>query len=175
MSGIFGLFIMFFRIGIFGFGGGLAMLPLVFQSVQVFGVMSHEEFSTLVALSQVVPGAIIINAATYVGYSFAGIPGAVAAVFGVATPSFIMVLTAMYFLKKFKESKVLQGVLFGIRPAVVGLIAAASVFIAKSSLLEDPLIPCLIFACTVVLIGKFKISPIIIMLCMGAIGAFTCG
>jgi len=175
MGGVFGLFIMFFRIGIFGFGGGLAMLPLVFQSVQDFGVMSYEEFSNLVALSQVVPGAIIVNAATYVGFSYGGIPGALAAVFGVALPSFILVLTTTFFLKKFKESRVLQGVLSGIRPAVVGLIAAASVFIARSSLIEDPLIPCVIFVCTIILIGKFKVSPIIIMLCMGTIGAFACG
>ena len=72
------LFIMFFRIGFFGFGGGLAMLPLIFQSVQDFGVMTHEEFSNLVALSQITPGPMAVNAATYVGFNSAGIIGAAA-------------------------------------------------------------------------------------------------
>ena len=65
-----------FRIGVFNFGGGLAMLPLIFQSVQDFGIMSSEEFSDLVALSQVTPGPIAVNAATYVGFNYAGIAGA---------------------------------------------------------------------------------------------------
>ena len=176
MSGILWLFLMFFRIGIFGFGGGYAMLPLVFQSVQAFGVMTQEEFSNLVALSQITPGAIIVNAATYVGFNYAGVPGALAAIFGVTLPSFILVLTTMFFLKKFKESKGLQAALSGIRPAVVGLIAAAAVFIAESSLIGGPLlVPGAIFVCTIVLIGRFKIHPIIIMIGMGVVGAFLCG
>ena len=73
------LFVMFFRIGLFSFGGGLAMLPLIFQSVKDFGMMTASEFSDLVALSQVTPGPIAVNAATYVGFNGAGIPGALAA------------------------------------------------------------------------------------------------
>ena len=69
------LFVMFFRIGLFSFGGGLAMLPLIFQSVKDFGMMTASEFSDLVALSQVTPGPIAVNAATYVGFNGAGIPG----------------------------------------------------------------------------------------------------
>ena len=82
------LFAMFFRIGLFSFGGGLAMLPLIFQSVKDFGMMTTSEFSDLVALSQVTPGPIAVNAATYVGFNGAGIPGALAATLGVALPSF---------------------------------------------------------------------------------------
>ena len=74
------LFSMFFRIGLFSFGGGLAMLPLIFQSVQDFGFMSAEEFSDLVALSQVTPGPIAVNAATYVGFNYSGVLGAGVAV-----------------------------------------------------------------------------------------------
>ena len=81
------LFVMFFRIGLFSFGGGLAMLPLIFQSVKDFGMMTASEFSDLVALSQVTPGPIAVNAATYVGFNGAGIPGALAATLGVALPS----------------------------------------------------------------------------------------
>ena len=73
------LFSMFFRIGIFSFGGGLAMLPLIFQSVQDFGIMTSAEFSDLVALSQVTPGPIAVNAATFVGLNYDGLAGAAAA------------------------------------------------------------------------------------------------
>ena len=89
------LFTVFFRIGIFSFGGGLAMLPLIFQSVQSFGIMSAHEFSNLVALSQVTPGPIAVNAATYVGFNYAGIPGAAVATLGVCVPSFILVLIVL--------------------------------------------------------------------------------
>jgi len=188
MSLYLNLFLMFFRTGVFGFGGGYAILPLIFQSVQNFGLMTHAEFSNLVALSQIVPGALIVNAATYVGFTSGGVAGAAVAVFGVALPSFILVLTAMFFLRKFKESKALQGAFSGIRPAVVGLIAAAAVFIGQPTLVNIRtgaftgkigdyinLIPCAIFACSAVLIWKLKVHPILIMIAMGVIGAFTCG
>ena len=179
---------MFFRIGAFGFGGGYAMLPLVFQSIQDFGMMSAEEFSNLVALSQIIPGALIVNAATYVGFTGGGVAGAAAATAGVALPSFILVMTAMFFLKKFKESKTLQGAFSGIRPAIVGLIASASVFIGQTSLINMTAgiskgsitdyintAPCVIFVCSIILIGKFKVHPIAIMIAMGTVGAFVCG
>ena len=80
------LFTMFFRIGLFSFGGGLAMLPLIFQSVQDFGIMTSQEFSDLVALSQVTPGPVAVNAATYVGFNYSGLPGALTATLGVCLP-----------------------------------------------------------------------------------------
>lgn len=184
------LFSMFFRIGIFSFGGGLAMLPLIFQSVQDFGIMSAQEFSNLVALSQVTPGPIAVNAATYVGLNYGGIPGAVMATLGVCLPSFILILLVMKFIEKFKESKGLEGAFLGIRPVTVGLIGAAAIFVAETSLVNgdlfsaklftDPssyinVIPCIIFAATLILAGKFKISPIKITILMAIIGAVLCG
>jgi len=183
MSGLLSLFLVFSRIGVFGFGGGYAMLPLIFQSVERFGFMSAAEFSNLVALSQIVPGPVAVNAATYVGFHVAGLPGAAAATLGVAIPSFCMVALAAHFLEKFKASKGPQAVLYGIRPATVGLIAAAVVLIARTSLIGDVsasawlgainIVPCLIFIATFALIAKFKISPIKIILAMGAIGALA--
>lgn len=184
------LFSMFFRIGIFSFGGGLAMLPLIFQSVQDFGVMSAQEFSDLVALSQVTPGPIAVNAATYIGLNYAGVFGSVIATLGVCLPSFALILIVMKFMEKFKESKGLEGAFLGIRPVTVGLIGAAAVFVAETSLvkgellsmqlLRDPagyinVIPCIIFAVTLVLAGKFKISPIKITILMAIVGAVLCG
>ena len=81
------LFLSFLQIGTFSFGGGLAMLPLIFQSVRDFGMMSPQDFSDLVALSQVTPGPIAVNAATFVGFNYAGLLGAIIATFGVCFPS----------------------------------------------------------------------------------------
>lgn len=99
------LFTIFFKIGLFGFGGGLAMLPLIFQSVQTFGIMSSQEFSNLVALSQVTPGPMAVNAATYVGFNYAGIPGAMVATLGVCLPAFILMIIVFKFIQRFNDSK----------------------------------------------------------------------
>ncbi|WP_312647327.1 chromate transporter [Aminipila sp.] len=130
------LFFSFFRIGIFSFGGGLAMLPLIFQTVQQFGFMSAEEFSNLVALSQVTPGPVAVNAATFIGYNFAGVTGAVCATLGVALPSFLLIITVIKFLDRFNNNKGIEAAFSGIRPATVGLIAAAAVFVGESALIN---------------------------------------
>ena len=182
------LFVMFFRIGLFSFGGGYAMLPLIFQGVQQFGIMSAAEFSRLVALSQVTPGPIAVNAATYVGYQYAGFGGAAAATIGVTLPSFILVLIVMHFIRKFEESKALNAILYGIRPATVGMIASAVIFLAENSIFNGSvltvpfvenikeyinLLPCIIFIGTNILAGKFKVGPIKLTLLAGVVGALV--
>ena len=184
------LFTMFFRIGAFGFGGGLAMLPLIFQSVQEFGVMSQQDFSDLVALSQVTPGPIAVNAATFVGYNYAGLVGALMATLGVSLPSFIMILIVCRFIERFYDSKGIQGAFFGIRPVTVGLIGAAVIYVSEDVLVKGALIaselfsegidyiniiPIIIFAVTIVLVGAFKMKPMKVMIIMGIAGAFLCG
>lgn len=184
----FHLFLMFFRIGLFSFGGGYAMLPLIFQGVQDFGIMTAAEFSRLVALSQVTPGPIAVNAATYVGYQYAGLGGAAAATLGAALPSLLLILIVMHFIQKFEESKSLNAVLCGIRPATVGLIASAVIFLAENSIfngsllsgqiIENPmdyinLLPIAIFLGTIVLAGKFNVGPIKLTILAGAIGALV--
>lgn len=181
---LFNLFFMFFRLGLFGFGGGYAILPLIFQSVQDFGFMSAQEFSRLVALSQVTPGPVAVNAATYVGFNYAGFFGALVATVGVAVPSFVLVILSMKFIERFKESGALDAVFQGIRPATVGLIASAVIFIAETSLIDGAIwelvkaplqniniLPCAVFIGTIILAGKFKLSPIKITLAVGVFGA----
>ena len=174
------LFVTFGKIGLFGFGGGLAILPLIYQGVQSFDMMTASEFAKIVAISQATPGPIAVNAATYVGLKFAGFAGAVTATVGVAVPSFILVLITMKFLDKYKESKGLEAVFTGIRPATAGLIASAFVFVAETALFAEntftpQLIPILIFAGTVIAAGKFKVSPIKLIIITGVLGAFICG
>lgn len=184
------LFTIFFKIGLFGFGGGLAMLPLIFQSVQTFGIMSSQEFSNLVALSQVTPGPMAVNAATYVGFNYAGIPGAMVATLGVCLPAFILMIIVFKFIQRFNDSKGIQGAMTGIRPVTVALIGTAAIFVSETVLVKGPLIseklftmgleyfnilPVCIFAVTVLLVGLFKMRPIRVMIIMGIAGALLCG
>lgn len=184
------LFYQFFKIGLFGFGGGLAMLPFIFQVAEEFSGLNSQEFSNLVVLSQITPGPLAVNAATYVGYNAFGLTGAFAATFGVASPSFILILVISHAVEKFKESKLYEAIFEGIRPATVGLIAAAGMMICKSSFLNSEtfdeikkeflkgtldisdlnitqifnIFECAIFIICMVLILKFKISPIKLMM-----------
>lgn len=169
------LFLVFAKIGLFGFGGGIAMLPMIYQGAQEFGLMSADEFSNLVAISQVTPGPIAVNAATYVGYNCAGVLGALAATFGVAFPSFVLVILVFCFIQKFKESQMVSGAFDGIRPVTVGLIASAVVFMGQSALQTVSVVPVVMIAATIILVGKFKVSPIAIVIGAGVIGAFLCG
>ena len=194
------LFTTFFKTGLFGFGGGLAMLPLIFQSVQNFGIMTAEEFSNLVALSQVTPGPMAVNAATYVGFNYAGLPGALVATLGVCIPAFVLMLIVYKFVQKFNDSRIVQGILSGIRPVTVALIGAAVIFVsegvlAKGSLISGKLIegeilifdklletgidyfnliPICIFVASMILVAKFKVKPIRVMILMGIVGALLC-
>ncbi len=182
------LFLIFSRIGLFSFGGGYVMLPLIYQAIQEFGIMSAKEFSNLVALSQITPGPIAVNAATYVGYVYAGIPGATVATIGVTLPSLILVLAVSHYLNKFKESKALNSVLDGIRPATVGLLVSAVIFLSETSIFKNGifssgfflnptsyfnLIPMGIFIITIILFGRFKLSPIGLTIAAGLFGAFV--
>lgn len=183
------LFGSFFKIGLFGFGGGLAMLPLIFQSVQAFGVMGSDEFSDLVALSQVTPGPMAVNAATFVGFNYAGLTGSLVATLGVCLPAFILMMIVYKFVAKFNDSKVIQGVMNGIRPVTVAMIGAAIIFVSETVLVKGPIVwqeivklgfdyfnlmPICIFAVSIVLVAKFKMKPIRVMILMGIAGALLC-
>ena len=167
------LFYIFFKIGAFSFGGGLAMLPLIFQNVAEFNLMSPEDFANLVALSQVTPGPIMINAATYVGYNYAGLLGAVSATMGAAIPSFLVMALAMKFLAKAGNKKTVQNIMDGIKPVTVGLIGAGAVFLAKT--VPVSYITVAIVCATIILSGKFKVSTIKIIVVMAIIGGILCG
>ena len=171
---LFRLFFLFFRIGLFSFGGGYAMLPLIYQGASDLTGMTTGEFSRLVALSQVTPGPVAINAATYVGYQCAGIPGATAATIGVVLPSVLLVLLVSLFIKKFQESEAFKSVLFGIRPATVGLLLSAVIVLAQGSIvtgMQLNLLPVIFFVIVLFLAGRFKMDPILLTVAAGIAGA----
>ena len=138
--GVFQLYLLFAKIGFFTFGGGFAMIPF-FQSelVENHQLLSAEEFADIVALAQMTPGPIGLNAATYLGQQQAGILGAAAATLGVCTPSLTVGLAVALFLKAFGNNRLLKAALSGIRPATLGLIAAAVIFFAETSAFATPL------------------------------------
>lgn len=169
------LLYMFFRIGLFSFGGGYAMLPLIYQGANELTGMSAEEFSRLVALSQVTPGPVAVNTATYVGYQCAGVAGATMATIGVVLPSVILVFIVSIFLVRFKESEALNAVLSGIRPATIGMLGSAVFFLAQGSLFTDfhiNIMPFIFFFVVLFVAWKFKADPILLTVLAGIFGAF---
>ncbi|MDY0175527.1 MAG: chromate transporter [Lentisphaeria bacterium] len=134
------LYLLFAKIGFFTFGGGFAMIPFFYHElVQNHHLLSAEEFANMVALAQVTPGPIGLNAATYIGFQRAGIWGALAGTLGVTTPSLTFGLGVAVFMAAFKENKLVKAALQGIRPATLGLIASAVIFFADTSLFTAPL------------------------------------
>lgn len=134
------LYFLFAKIGMFTFGGGYAMIPL-FQDELVTGnqFLTPDEFANMVALAQITPGPVGLNVATYIGYQQAGFAGALAGTLGVMTPSLILVTLVAVFIARFKDNHFVKALLNGIRPATLGLIAAAVVFFAGTSIFSAPL------------------------------------
>ena len=143
------MYFLFVKIGAFTFGGGYAMIPL-FQTelVNNYHFMTNEQFANFVALAQVTPGPVGLNAATYVGYQcgvqnlggfFGGAAGGLVGTLGVMTPSLIIVTLIAYLIQIFKDNPIVKAVLSGIRPATLGLIAAAVIFFAETSVFTAPL------------------------------------
>lgn len=126
------IFLTFFKIGFFTFGGGLGMIPIMEKEfVDNNGWVSKEKFIDAISITQTVPGAIAINLSIFFGYNISGLTGAIIATIGVALPSFLVILFIAIGFSSFNEYVVIQNVLSGIRPAVVGLIIYAAIDLAR--------------------------------------------
>ena len=134
----FQLFYTFFKIGLFGFGGGYAMLSMIQGEVVTrYGWLTPQEFTDIVAISQMTPGPIGINSATYVGFTATGsIWGSVIATFAVVLPSFILMLVISKFFLKYQKHPAVEAVFSGLRPAVVGLLASAALVLIQRILVH---------------------------------------
>lgn len=130
------LFIEFFKVGLFSVGGGLATLPFLYNISDKLGWYSYEELANMIAISESTPGPIGINAATYVGNTVAGVLGAIIATFALIIPSIIIIISISKVLEKFKDSKHVKNVFYGLRSASVGLIAAAGFSVITMALLN---------------------------------------
>ncbi|MBQ4617669.1 MAG: chromate transporter [Clostridia bacterium] len=186
------LFYTFFLIGLFTFGGGYAMLPLIQERVVANGWMSSQQITDFIAVSESTPGPFAINIATYVGTETTGgnVFGAVCATLGVVLPSFLVILLVARIYEKFKRSRIVAGCMTGLRPVVVGLIASAVLGMAADVFLpmmaEMPTLSLwdqiaaavttvpfymslFIFAWMLVLVFK-KVHPVVVILLSAALG-----
>lgn len=127
------LFLTFFKIGLFTFGGGYAMIPMIQQDVLAHGWLSASDMIDFIAISESTPGPFAVNIATFVGMSQGGLFGSFCATLGVVLPSFIIIVIIAKWFSQFQYNKWVQAALYGLRPAVVGLIAAAALSILISS------------------------------------------
>lgn len=165
------LLYVYLKIGLFGFGGGYAMLSLIqFEMVDKHHWLSLQEFTDIVAISQVTPGPIGINSATYIGYTVTGnIYGAILATFAVCLPSFLLVLLISYFFAKFKNNLYVKAAMSGLLPMSVALIAAAALLLMNQENFIDYK-SLIIFAAAFVLTWKYKIHPILMICLAGTAG-----
>lgn len=185
------LFLTFFKIGAFTFGGGYAMLPLIKEEVLANNWLDLPSLVNFIAVSESTPGPFAINMATFIGNNqgsqygiIAGIFGAFCATLGVVMPSFIIILIVAKCYDKFKNSKVVSGCMTGLKPAVLGLIGAAAISIAQTVIIPNGLsiaifndinlyISLAIFALSAILAFK-KLHPIIII-CISAVLGIAAG
>lgn len=181
------LFVTFFKIGLFSFGGGYGMLSVIQGEVVTrYGWLSMAEFTDIVAISQMTPGPIGINSATYVGYTamnnaYGSVPlaviGSLTASFAVMLPSLVLMLIISRYLMKYSNSRGVNAVFRVLRPAVVGLIASAALLLMSSenygSFSDEPLrfvISVLITIAAFVAMRR-KVSPILILVVSAIFGA----
>lgn len=191
----------YIKIGIFGFGGGYAMLSLVEKAVVSPGWISETMFTDIVAISQMTPGPIGINSATYIGYvapgevnpAFYGVGwsllGSIVATLAVVIPSFILVLYSSHFIRKHSESGVIKAIFSGLRPVIVGLIASAAIMLMNAAnfnplgekwQLYTNIVICVVAFCLAYFPLKLKkksirIHPILIILLSGVAGFLLYG
>ncbi|HNX01127.1 MAG TPA: chromate transporter [Candidatus Cloacimonadota bacterium] len=163
------LFLTFAKIGLFSFGGGYAMLPFIQQEVVVqHHWLTNTDFIDIVAISQTTPGPIAINAATFVGYKVGGFWGSFAATSGIVVFPFILMLLMTRLYVSFRKHSIFQAGLSGIRPALLGLIAAAAVVLGKDSIVD--LKSAIIFVVVLIMTMRFRINPVVVILLSGLAG-----
>ena len=181
------LFLEFFKIGLFTFGGGFAMIPLVEEVVLKHGWLSESAFYNFIGVCESTPGPIAINMATYVGSMQGGLLGSVVATLGVVLPSFIIILIIASVLKKFTDNKYFKAFIKGVKPVVVALILSVGVILLAKSLgyvsiheFSFDLVNIIIFAIVcaifwgVKLIFKKKITTIPLILISAGLGIVVC-
>lgn len=185
------LFFAFFKIGLFTFGGGYAMIPLIQEEVTKNGWLTAEEVIDIVGIAESTPGPIAVNLATFVGTSQMGFLGALIATVGVILPSFIIILLIAIIFKKIMDNKYVKSILKGINPVIIGLILVTGLFTLFKILVPNfvinesfvfnfndfirPLIVCLVLTLIMFLYKKIRkktisaILLLVISICLGIV------
>ena len=173
------MFWAYLKIGIFGFGGGYAMLSMIqFEIVDHYGWMTVEEFADMVALSQMTPGPVSINIATYIGYTVGGIFGSLVATAAIVLPSLLMLYLVLKFLFKHKENYIVKTTLASMKPVIAGLIFVAALIMMNPVSFADAglhgsNISVIICAVTFACVFWAKINPILLIIASGLVGYFV--
>lgn len=182
------LFWEFFKTGLFAVGGGMATLPFLYSMSDTTGWFSHGQLADMIAVSESTPGPIGVNMATYVGFTAAGIPGAVIATLGLITPSIIVILIIARVLAAFRQNKYVDAAFYGLRPCSVGLIAAAGLLVVKIALFDFDLFKesgvlmdlfnwkAILLAAVLIVLTRYvkplkKLHPVFFILGSAAVGA----
>ncbi|ABY95875.1 MULTISPECIES: chromate transporter [Thermoanaerobacter] len=163
------LFWAFFKVGAFSFGGGYAMIPLIKKEIiDIHHWLSVDQFLDIIAISQMTPGPIAINAATFVGYKVGGFWGSAAATIGVTSPSFLIIIILALLIIRYRHLPWLDAFFKGVRPAVIALIVQAAYSVGKSSFtgIKDMLVAAVVFVGLYLL----KINPLIIIVMAAILG-----
>lgn len=168
----------FFQIGLFSIGGGYAAMPLIqHQAIDIHNWLTMQSFADIMTISQMTPGPIAINCATFVGIQVAGIPGALVATFGCVLPSSIIVTLLAFIYYRFKGIDAVQSVLKGLRPAVVAMIATAGLslmamaFCGSDTFTSDVNIEnVILFIVALLVLRIWKLNPILVMVGSGVVG-----
>ena len=172
MNVLLELFILFFKLGAFTIGGGVAMLPLLQNSLtKEKNWFSQEEFVDIVAVCQSLPGVIAINMATYVGYKKKGFLGSLVSTFGVVLPSFVMILLIATFISNLSDNPYVAGAMAGLRAAALGLVVVA--VIQMASVVFKGVWTMLAAALSFVLIAVFNVNTAYVILLFVAIGVVS--
>jgi len=180
---IFNMIWTFFKIGLFTIGGGYAMIPLITEEMLNHGWMTTTEVADIIAIAKMTPGPFAVNTATFAGMKLYGFGGAIACTFGVILPSLIITLIVAKFFFEFQNLKIVKGILTGIRPAVVALIASAVVSVSIITLFKTEYIEMLIeyagnieffsivtLSLSLILLLWKKLHPILVICIAGAAG-----
>lgn len=178
------LFWAFLQIGLFSIGGGYAAMPIIEQQIVSQNAwLTVNEFADVVTIAEMTPGPIALNAASFVGTRIAGIGGAIIATIGFILPSCVIITLLLLLYKRYKNLKTVNGALRGLRPAVVGMIAAAALTIIKLSFFSKSsatigtvnLASIAIFALAFFFLKKFKAKPVLVMIGCGVLGLLVYG
>ena len=185
------LFYTFFKIGLFTFGGGYAMIPLIQSEVLRFEGIEMKDIMDFIAISESTPGPFAINIATFVGFEVGGAAGVMQGIFGsacatvgVVLPSFIIILIVAKCYEQFKTNRIVKGCMTGLKPAVIGLIGSAALTMVKTVFFSEGIkvdvlktvpfyVSLVLFVAMSALVLKKKIHPIIIICISAVVGIIT--
>lgn len=166
---IVSLFITFLKIGLFTYGGGYAMVPLLqYEVVASKNWLAMSELVRLIAVAEMTPGPIAVNLATFTGYKLAGLPGALVSTIGVILPSFCLVIVVTKVFRKVRENPRVKGLLIGLRSAILALIISATISIGHMALLNFRVLG-IVIGCFLVLLW-LDLHPAIVVVAAGFIG-----